>query len=735
MLDSRQSTYQSAPENRDSMFNPYNDADHASGLNIFGMFRALMRHRWKIIFILLVFLAYAYWHLMQTRPLYTARAEIILEEIRAPIDLGEALLPGGGVDKKIQTELQVIRSRAVLRDVIETLDLLKDPEFNPTAPPLPPPAWEQWLIDRGWWPIDLTLAWPPKLTVGEPADPVPFRADDQIMRIAIDRLRSRTQVQGLRGTSIIVVNATAWTPQKAALIANAVIEAYIASRVEVKLEAQRFASQFIGARIVELREEVEAAEAKMQAFQADNAIVSDASGDVARYEELRNRVEGAEALARDLSTRLERFEAALESEDGLSTAARALDDRRINALLTAGYGPEIRGEIEEAAARLQADQRVAARRAEALRESLTKLETSLESGTANLVRLRQLEREAEASKQLFETFLIRQKETAVQQDLAKPDARVLTEANPPYVPSYPNEKRFYAIAAILGLALALALVYLIERSRNRFVNIEELEAYTGHAVLGSIPRYKKARRRRAVVDHMRAMPGGSMAEAVRNLRTSILLANVDQPPKVVVVTSSVPEEGKSLTTLLLGLVTAQMGKRAILIDADLRRRTLHHSLKVKSVPGLIALLNGSARLEDAVRIDEKSGLHALPVERTKVSAPDLLASEAFSNMIKDLRDHYDLILLDAPPVLPVTDARILAKMADALIYVVKWNDTPRDIVNHGLSSLKGIGIHISGLVMTQVDRDKQKKHGYGYYGGYRYGSYKYYKKSNRYYVD
>ena len=730
MLDPSKLAQQSVPENLSLAAQLYSEAEKNSDPNVFDIFRALMRHRWKIIFILLAFLACTYLYLNQTRPLYTARAEIILEKTRAPIDFGQALLPSGGVDKELQTELQVIRSRAVLGDVIEALDLLRDPEFNPTVPPPPPSALKQWVIDRGWWPIDFTPVWPSKSL-----ESAPSRTDDQIMRIAIDRLRLKTEVSEVRGTSIMVLNVTAWTPQKAALIANSTVEAYIASRIEVKLDAQRFASQFIGARIVELREEVEAAESKVQTFQSDNAVVTDAGIDVARYEELRDRVEGAEALSRDLSTRLKRFETALKSEDGLNTAARALDDRRINALLTAGYGPEIRSEIEEAAARLKADQRVAARRAEALGASLIKLEASLESGTANLVRLRQLEREAEASKQLFETFLIRQKETAVQQDLAKPDARLLTEANSPYRPSYPNDIKFYAMATALGLALAIVFVFQIERSRNRFVNIEELEAYTGHSVLGSIPRYKKARRRRTVVDYVRAMPGGSMAEAVRNLRTSILLANVDQPPKVIVVTSSVPEEGKSLTTLLLGLVTAQMGKRAILIDADLRRRTLHNTLNVKSDPGLIALLNGSARLEDAVRIDEKSGLHALPVERTKVSAPDLLASESFSNMIKDLRNHYDLILLDAPPVLPVTDARILAKMADALIYVVKWNDTPRDIVIHGLSSLKGIGVHISGLVMTQVDRDQQKKYGYGYYGNYGYGSYKYYKKSDRYYTD
>lgn len=713
----------------------HSDAESDSGSDLFGILRALLRHRWKIILILLAAFLIAYLNLKQTKRLYTARAEIILEQSGSPVNLGVAIAPGFSGDTEIQTELQVIRSRAIMRTVVENLDLLRDPEFNPTAAPPPPAPWERWLIDKGWWPVDVQFTWPPDVVVGVLPEAPIFRVDEQIQRIAIDQLRAKTQVGSVRGTTIIRIGVTSWSRQKAALIANAIAEAYIEARVEVKVEAQRFASQFIGARIVELREEVEAAEAKIQSFRSENSVVADVGFEITRYEEMQNRVQGAETLSRDLSARLERFEVALNSEEDLKAAARALDDRRINALLTAGYDEEIRDEIEETAARLRADQQVAERRFKALSDSLSEFEITLEAGAANLIRLRQLEREAEASRQLFETFLARQKETAVQQDLAKPDARVLTEANPPYGSSYPNSRRTYMIAGVLGLALALGLVFLLERGRNRFVNIEELEVFTKHTVLGSIPRHKNILNRRSVVNHVRATPGGSIAEAVRNLRTSILLANVDNPPKVVVFTSSVPEEGKSLTILLLGMVAAQMGKRVILIDADIRRRTLHRSLQIKSNPGLIALLNGSARKEDAIKIDEKSNLHALPVEKTRVSPPDLLASEAFSGMIADFKEDYDLILIDAPPVLPVSDARILAKLTDALVYIVKWNDTPRDIVRHGLSALTSIGIHISGLVLTQVDREKQKKYGFGYHGYYGYGSYKYYKKADRYYTD
>jgi len=709
----------------------FGDMEAKPGFDFLGTLKAVLRHRWKILFLIVAALLIAHLHLSQTKALYTAQAEIILEQNGSPVNLGVAIAPGFSGDTEIQTELQVIRSRAILRDVIETLDLMRDPEFNPTASPEPPAPWERWLIDKGWWPIDVVFSWPPKVVVGVLPDPPKLRIDETIQRIAIDQLSAKTQVGNLRGTTIIRISVTAWSRQKSALIANAIADAYIKSRVEVKVEAQRYASQFIGARIVELREEVEAAEAKIQSFRAENSVVADVGNEIARYEELQARVQGAQTLSRDLSGRLERFEVALNSEGNLRAAARALADRRINALLTAGYEDQIRGEIEETAARLRADQQVAERRFKALSGALEEFEQTLEAGSANLIRLRQLEREAEASRQLFETFLTRQKETAVQQDLAKPDGRILTKANPPYRSSYPKPKRTYALAGVLGLASALGIVFLLERSRNRFMNIDELEKDTKTAVLGSIPRLKGTRTRGSIVHHVLARPGGTLAEAVRNLRTSILLANVDSPPKVVAFTSSVPEEGKSLTILLLGTVAAQMGKRVILIDADIRRRTLHKSLNIKSNLGLIALLNGTATKEEVIKIDKKSNLHALPVENTRASAPDLLASEAFSRMIEDFREDYDLILIDAPPVLPVADARILGKLTDALVFVVKWNATPRDIVRHGLSALTSIGIHISGIVLTQVDREKQQRYGYGY----GYGSYRYYKKSDRYYKN
>lgn len=704
------------------------------GLDIRALIGTLLRHKGKIILILLVSIVVAWFYLSKIVPLYTARSEIVVSGQQTPVDLGELLGPGGGaVDKELQNELLVIRSRPLMALVIEQLDLMSDVEFNPTAGLSPQPVWAGWLEQYDLWPVEMDLSQlPPKMAFGIPRRMPELRRDETILRIAIDRLKSKVSTGIIRGTTTVWIQTSAWTPEKAALITNAIARAYIDERVRARVTAQREASKFIGEQVVELREEVEASEAAIQAFRSQNSVIDTSNESINTFESMRNRANSAATLERSLRDRLERYERTLASGEGIRAAARILEDSRLTALANAGFDARLQEELDIAVAQLKTDLRLARSRAEALGDSLEETEASLQTGGQNLVRLQQLEREAEASKLLFETFLARQKETAAQQQLISADVRVLNPALPPYESSSPNELYHYLAALGIGTLLIGVLIFLLEQSRNRFMTAEELEAFSGHTVLGSIPKFARVRRRGDILRRVQKEAGGSMAEAVRNLRTSILLANVDEPPKVVVLTSSVPEEGKSLTAVLLATVTAQMGRRALIVDVDFRRRTLYRTLRKKADPGLIAFLNGNATFDEVIRIEETSGLHAILTEKNRASAPDLLSSTAFANFLAEARERYDLIILDAPPVLPVTDARILGKMADALVYVVKWNDTPKSIVKNGLESLINIGIRTSGIVLTQVDRKKQHGYGYGYYG---YGSYKYYKKANKYYTD
>ena len=348
----------------------------------------------------------------------------------------------------------------------------------------------------------------------------------------------------------------------------------------------------------------------------------------------------------------------------------------------------------------------------------------------NQVRLRQLDREAEASRVLYENFLGRLQETSQQEDLQAADAQIISPAEIPLFPESAAKKRTMILATILGAMLGVGVVFLLERLNNTFRSPLQLEDQTGENVLAVLPAVGSRSHRKDIIDHLRNKPSSSLAEAIRNLRTSILFSNVDQPPKVVMFTSSIPREGKSTTSMLLAMTSKQMGKSAIIVDCDLRLPSLSRLVDHEDdKPGLMGVLDGTAEVSKAIFQDPDTGLHMLmtkPVERhNAINAADVLSSRRFQDLIRALSEAYDLVVLDTPPTLVVTDARILTKMADAVIYAVRWDNTPRGAVQEGLKQLKSVNAPVTGLVLTMVNEARAARYsydGYGYYEG-RYKDY------------
>jgi capsular exopolysaccharide synthesis family protein len=396
-------------------------------------------------------------------------------------------------------------------------------------------------------------------------------------------------------------------------------------------------------------------------------------------------------------------------------------------------------QIEEVRSRMRADAELiveaarldwqAARdRVDELEQDVRALETkALEQSQAE-VRVRQLEREAEASRALYENFLERLKETSEQEDLQSADARILSAAEPPLSPQAQSKKRTLALSLMLGGITGVGLVILLDKLNNTFRSAPQLETLAGAPVLGSIPSIGRRVRRRDVLKRFRESPRSSLAEAARSLRTSVLFSNVDTPPNLVMFTSSVPREGKSTTSMLMALTSQQMGKSAIIVDCDLRRPALAGLFDADDgKPGLFTLLEGNASTEEAIFEEPETGLNVLtskPSEpRTTVNAADILASRRFGALIADLRTSYDLVILDAPPALLVADARILAGLVDAVVYTVRWDRTPRGAVLEGLKDLRSVGAPIAGTTLTLVDESRAEK--------YAYDGYSYYQKRYR----
>jgi capsular exopolysaccharide synthesis family protein len=237
-------------------------------------------------------------------------------------------------------------------------------------------------------------------------------------------------------------------------------------------------------------------------------------------------------------------------------------------------------------------------------------------------------------------------------------------------------------------------------------------------VLGQIPTIP-AKARADVFAYLRNKPTSAAAEAIRNLRTSLLMSNVDAPPQVILSTSSLPGEGKTTQSLALAQNMAAMGQKVLLIEGDIRRRVFRDYFRIETQDGLLSVLGAGRPLTDVIWSDPTLGFDILMGEEGTLNAADLFSSRAFGEMLTQARELYDRILIDTPPVLAVPDARVIGQLADVVLYTVRWDHTHRDSVAEGLRLFETIHVPVAGLVLAQIDPKGVKRYGHaGAYGAY-----------------
>jgi len=475
-----------------------------------------------------------------------------------------------------------------------------------------------------------------------------------------------------------------------------------------------------------------------------NATLSEVRSEISRLTALYGRLKAAIDEGRDLGA-ISEFRNSIIIQDLRAQESELLSDRvSLEATVPEGHPArlrleqrlsEVRRSLDQEAGRIVGATEVDLQSVQAqettLMAEVRELETKALEQSRNQLQLRQLDREAEASRVLYENFLSRLQETTQQEDLQTADARVLSPAETPQFAESAAKKRTLILATLLGGIAGVGVVFLLDRMNNTFRSPDQLEELTGENVLAVLPALGTRMHRKDIIDHLRDKPGSSMAEAVRNLRTSILLSNLDKPPKVIMFTSSVPREGKSTTSMLVALTSKQMGKSAIIVDCDLRLPALSRLVaeQEEAGAGLMGVLEGNATVSEAVVKDPETGLHMLmtnPTERSgAINAADVLASQRFYELISQLSNMYDLVVLDTPPAVVVTDARIVSRLVDAVIYAVRWDNTPRGAVMEGLKEMRSVNAPIAGMVLTLVNESRAAKYsydGYGYYKG-RYKDY------------
>jgi capsular exopolysaccharide synthesis family protein len=390
----------------------------------------------------------------------------------------------------------------------------------------------------------------------------------------------------------------------------------------------------------------------------------------------------------------------------------------------------IQAETQRLAASIKNEYALAQARVASLEQSLQQATGQTSADDATAIRLRELERTAAVNKSLFEDFLQRAKITQEQSTFEAREARIINPALPPGAPSHPRKSQFLAITLLIGLMLGVGGAVAKEMLNAGFTTPKQVEDMLGLPLLASVSLMSA---RDLTVDgqvvpihqYPVARPLSRFSEAIRALRSGIQMTDVDHPPKVVQLTSTVPGEGKTTIALSLAASGATSGLKVLLIDADLRHPSASHALGLDKDSGLVDLLLGQVGAKEAVRFYEKAGYWMLPAGNRTQNPTDLLGSERMKTLVAGFRQTFDLVIIDSSPAGPVIDPAVVSQLSDKVVMVVRWSSTAREMVKNCVQQLGGHS-KIAGVAFNQVNEGRAQKYGkYGY--SYYYGA-RYYKK-------
>jgi polysaccharide biosynthesis transport protein len=728
------------------------DAPRAGArMDVRDFLRLLHRRKWHIVGVTALVVAVTGLVLAQLTPEYRATALVMLDTRKAKVTNTMDVLGGLATDASgLQTEIEILRSAALLGRAVDKLKLDQEPEFGE-----PETSYIGSLIGSARLFVDDLLMGKREAPPAPTAAPIDPRRSRAIAYIA----RNLTIVT--RGRSLVIaVSFDSTSPLRAKRIVDAVTDAYIVDQLNAKFEANKRATEWLDERLSELRRNVEAAERAVASFRekAGLTVGKDTTVIVQSLTEFNSQLIQARAQLADKESRLVALERAQRDPASLGGLTEVMSNPLISALraqeaevsrraadLGQRYGDshprllQTRAELGQIQARIAAEvgkiigsvrsDAEAARSKEAqMRSQVDQLEKQAGDLGQSGTELRQLDREAQSNRAVYEDFLKRFKELREQQDIQQPDARILSAAALPTSPIYPRYGLTLALALGVGLLLGAALVAIMERLDGGFRNGDQIEKFTGHATVGMIPALSrmtlgKTKPARWAIEKSASAYG----EALRSTYTAITLGMLDKPPRVIMVTSSLPDEGKSTFACSLAglLAKSNPDKKFVLVDCDFRRSSLLGTLGVPPTNGTIdEYLSGAKTLEEVVGRDEHSGLYYVPARNNTPNSAEILDSKAMRRFVEALSKNYDLVIIDTPPIMAVSDARIVAQIVDYIVFLIRWEQTARELAINSLKMLRDLRKPL-GVVLSQVNIRRHSRYGYGDYG-YYYSKYRNY---------
>ncbi len=656
---------------------------------------------------------------------------------------------------ELETDMKILQSDSLALQVIGTLHLDRDQSLFGQAPP--PPS------------STLDLA------------PDPMQTDPARAAAAVGAFKGSLRVNLSPNTRIIEVHYRSLEPEKAALVVNTLMRTYVENNFQTRYDSTMQASDWLQSQLVDLQMKVETSQEKLVRYQREHEILGiDEKQNItmSKLDEINKELTTAESdrmdkealyhmvQSGDADAIVNNASAADDSLPGTQSPSQLLEtlrakqaDLKIQAAeLSTQFGPsypkvtqinnqlkeidaQIRAELKKVVSKVRGQYTEALQRENMLHDALNKQKQEANKLNESAIEYTLLKRDVDTNRQLYEGLLQKLKEAGISAGLKSNNYRVVDQAQPPRAPIEPNIPRNLGFALVLGLASGVGLAFLLEGLDNTVRTTEQAQMISGLPSLGMIPLGSKSARegpnpkrlviatsKEAVELVTQVRPQSQMAESYRALRTSLLLSNLGAPPRVIMVTSALPQEGKTTTSINCAVVLAQKGVRVLLIDADLRRPSIHKTLGMAPHSGLSNVLTGSTTLEQAItRTAVLPNLFVLAAGTPPPNPAELLASSNMRDVLAQLREQYDHIVIDTPPSLSVTDAVVLSPRADAVVLVIRSAQTTKQALRRSRDILVGVNAKVVGVLLNAVDLSSPD---YYYYYEYQSKYARYYREGD-----
>jgi len=703
--------------------------------------RILRKRKWTVIASLVVVATAGAIVSLTMTPIYDAVARISISSYAPSIlhfkDDQRYSDPIENQDLLIATQVNILQSNTLALLVIQNLGLNNRPEFAGKERP----------ASSGGVPLSGSSA-------------QSLEREDELIRV----FHSNLKVLSVPSTAIIEIKYSSPDPRLAAEIANASADTFIEQDIKSRFNSAMQAADWLSKQLDDLQIKVETSQARLIEYQKLHGIVGTDEKQNLTFEKLN---ELGRQLTQSQADRIQKESlyqiakgtnpgglASVLQDPALSTLAQQKVQLQVQyAQLTTQFGssyPKVleiqnqlsqiskayQEELQTGVLRVQNEYYTAAKREQMLTAALNDQTAVADQLNENAIEYRILKQEADSNRQLYDGLLEKLKEASLAAGLHSSNIRIVDKARVPLLPARPNVRRNMLFALLLGLASGIAGALALEAADNT-VRTPEQAQVLGLPVMATIPlkasvngakatgaRFFLAPRTgngyaAALVTSLE--PQSQISEAYRTLRTSILLSRAGQPPQVIVFTSALPRDGKTMTSVNTAVVMAKQGKRILLIDADLRRPSIHTVLDLPSDLGLSNVLSGGAKWKDAVQATTEANLFVLPSGPLPPHPSELLASTSMQELIGEGRKEYDHIIIDSPPVLSVTDAVVLAVQADMVTLVVRSGQTTMGAIRNARDLLLHVKAPLRGIVLNAVDL--QSPDYYYYHSGPKYHGY------------